>query len=388
MGATSLPSHWRLAPEARETSAAARLALAEALLATSDPVQCAQATVDWLGMRAGAKRCLCALIDPRTGKATAVVTHGIPKEKAGSFGMVLEEPVHPLLFAFARHEPKNAGRDFLALPLPVSEKREARTGLLLVAPSRVSDATWAATLLGQKLARPGRGEDLKSQFLANMSHELRTPLNAILGYTSMLLAGVSGEVPPQQKQKLLRVEVNGKILLAIVDDLLDLGRLDAGKMPLLPEEFDLLALVGELLAEAAPALETARLEAHVELPPGPLPLLADRQRVKQILANLLNNAVKFTRRGSVKITVEAGPREARVAIADTGIGIAAKDQEKIFQEFVQADDSVTREYGGAGLGLAICRRLASLLNGRIELMSEPGRGSTFTLVVPRKGKRR
>ena len=385
MGVTSLPSHWRLDASARETSAAARLALAEALLATSDPVRCAQATVDWLGERAGAKRCLCTLIDARTGKATAVVRFGIPKGK--SF-VALEEPMHPLLFAFAGHEPRPAGRDFLALPLPVSEKREARTGLLLVAPSRVSDAQWAATLLGQKLALSKPAADLKSQFLANMSHEFRTPLNAILGYTSMLLGGVSGELLPPQQQKLQRVEANGKILLAIVDDLLDLGRLDAGKMALHPEELDLLALVGELLAEAAPALQAAKLESQVELPPGPLPILADRQRLKQILVNLLNNAIKFTPRGTVKISVNADHREARITVSDTGIGIARKDQEKIFEEFVQADESVTREYGGAGLGLAICRRIASLLNARIELISEPGRGSAFTLVMPRKGKRR
>jgi two-component system, cell cycle sensor histidine kinase PleC len=383
VGVTSLPAQ-RLSAKTSETSAAARLELAETLLATADPVKCAQATVDWLGARAGAKRCLCTLIDARSGKATAVVTYGIAK----AVGLVLEEPVHPLLFAFAGHEPKASRGDFLAIPLPVSDKREARTGLLLVAPSRVSDARWAATLLGQKLAGTAAAPSLKSQFLANMSHELRTPLNAILGYTSMLLAGVSGEVPPQQKQKLQRVEANGKVLLAIVDDLLDLGRLDAGKLQLHPEEFDVLALVGELLAEAEPLLRTARLEAQADLPPGPLPLLADRQRVKQILGNLLNNAIKFTPRGKVLVSVKIDAREVRMAVADTGIGIASKDHEKIFEEFVQADESVTREYGGAGLGLAICRRLASLLNGRIELMSEPGRGATFTLVVPRKGKRR
>jgi two-component system cell cycle sensor histidine kinase PleC len=356
---------------------AARLELAELLLATDDQVRCAQATVDWLGAH-GAKRCLCTLIDAR-GKATAVVTYGIPKAQAGTLGVALEAPVHPLLFALAGHEPRGAGRDYLAIPLPVSDKREARTGLLLVAPAKTNDVRWAATLLGQKLVR--REEPLKSQFLANMSHELRTPLNAILGYTSMLLSGVSGEVPQAQKQKLQRVEANGKILLAIVNDLLDLGRLDAGKLPLRPEEFDLPALIGELVQEAG-------RQIPVDLPPGPLTLTADRQRVKQILAHLLANAIKFTPQGSVSVSLRADARDVRVLVTDTGIGIASKDQEKIFEEFVQADESVTREYGGAGLGLAICRRLANLLNGRIEVISELGKGSTFTLVVPRKGKRR
>ncbi|HEX4383457.1 MAG TPA: HAMP domain-containing sensor histidine kinase [Myxococcales bacterium] len=380
MGAFSISSQRRLATGPRETDVAARLALAELLLATSDPVKCAQATVDWLGAR-GARRCLCTLIDAR-GKATAVVTYGIPKAQAGTLGMVLEEPVHPLLFALAGHQPKGPDRDYLAIPLPVSDKREARTGLLLVAPARTSDARWAATLLGQKLAK--REEPLQAQFLANISHELRTPLNAILGYTSMLLAGVTGQMLPQQKQKLQRVEANGKILLAIVNDLLDLGRMDAGKMPLHAEEFDLPALIGELVQE----LPKTDLRLLVDLPQGPLPLLADRQRVKQILANLLANALKFTPAGSITVSLKLDRRDVRVEVADTGIGIALEDQEKIFEEFVQADDSVTREYGGAGLGLAICRRLANLLSGRIEVISELGKGSTFTLVVPRKGKRR
>jgi two-component system cell cycle sensor histidine kinase PleC len=376
-----MPSQRRLAADTRETAAAARLELAETLLATDDPVKCAQATVDWLGSR-GAKRCLCTLIDARRGKATAVVTYGIPKAQAGTLGIALEEPVHPLLFALAGHEPKGPGRDYLAIPLPVSEKREARTGLLLVAPARVSDARWAATVLGRKLVK--REEPLQSQFLANMSHELRTPLNAILGYTTMLLSGISGELAVPQRQKLQRVEANGKILLAIVDDLLDLGRLDAGKLQLRSEEFDLPALIGELVQE----LPKTDLRLLVDLPPGPLPLVADRQRVKQILSNLLANAVKFTPQGSVTVSLKADLREARILVTDTGIGIAASDQEKIFEEFVQADESVTREYGGAGLGLAICRRLANLLNGHIEVISELGEGSTFTLVVPRKGKRR
>jgi signal transduction histidine kinase len=398
MPAASMASPFRLAAEQRETRA--QLLLAQALLASDDPIECAQATVDWLGARAGARRCICALMDPERGRVTAVVTYGT---EMAVLELALEEPGHPLIFAFAGQEAvavKSRGpwrRDFLALPLPPDERREARLGLLLVSPSRVAATHWAARMLGEKLARlqaqkaiVEQAFQLNSQFLANMSHEFRTPLNAILGYTSMLLAGVSGELRPAQKQKLQRVDSNGKRLLSIVNDILDLSRIEAGNLPVTLEEFELRPLIDELLADVEPHSRKAQLQMVAELPPGPLPLLADRLKVKQILLNLLTNAIKFTPQGSVTISLEAAedPREVRISVADTGIGVAVEDQEKIFEDFRQVDNSVTREYGGAGLGLSICRRLANLLDGRIELSSEVGRGSTFSLVIPRTGERR
>jgi signal transduction histidine kinase len=234
-----------------------------------------------------------------------------------------------------------------------------------------------------------QASQLKSQFLANMSHEFRTPLNAILGYTSMLLAGVSGEMAETHKQKLQRVDSNGRHLLSIINDILDISRIEAGKMPLHFEEFGLQDLVAELLAEVEPLTQKARLQTVVEVAELPV-IYCDRQKVKQIVLNLLTNAVKFTPQGFVKVRadVDGEGREVRITVEDSGIGIAPRDRDKVFEDFRQADNSVTREYGGAGLGLAICRRLATMLGGRIELQSEVGRGSTFTLVIPRKGKRR
>ena len=231
---------------------------------------------------------------------------------------------------------------------------------------------------------------LKSQFLANMSHEFRTPLNAILGYTSMLLKGVSGEMTAQQRRNLERIDSNSHHLLSIINDILDISRIEAGKMPLHFEEFELRTLLNELFAELEPLIQKARLQTLTELLPGLPPLYSDRQKVKQIVLNLLTNAIKFTPQGCVKVRVRADDerREMRIAVQDTGIGVAPQDREKVFEDFRQADNSVTREYGGAGLGLAICRRLASMLGGRIELESQLGRGSTFTLVIPRRGKRR
>ena len=149
------------------------------------------------------------------------------------------------------------------------------------------------------------------------------------------------------------------------------------------------ALVAELLAEVEPLIQKARLQTLTDLPRGNALVVSDRQKVKQIVLNLLTNAIKFTPHGQVKVMVREDERrgEASIAVEDTGIGIAPQDQDKVFEDFRQADNSVTREYGGAGLGLAICRRLAKMLDGRIELQSRLGRGSTFTLVIPRKGER-
>jgi PAS domain S-box-containing protein len=225
---------------------------------------------------------------------------------------------------------------------------------------------------------------LKSQFLANMSHEFRTPLNAILGYTSMLLQGIAGELQPQQKRNLLRVDSNSKHLLSLINDILDISRIEAGKMPLHASEFPIPELVGEVMAELDPIILRSRLKVTTELDPEATLLHSDRQKVKQIVLNLLSNALKFTPEGSITVTSRLRGADDTIAIAvkDTGIGIAPEDQGKIFEDFRQADNSPTREYGGAGLGLSICRRLANMLGGRIIVESKVASGSTFTLILP------
>src|SRR5438067_8301174 len=715
MGA-AVPTQSRSGTETpREAASAARLALAELLLFSEEPVECARATVDWLAERIGARKAVCALIDAGSGTVQHVAASGVPEGQIETLHLAMENPEHPLVFALAGREAVMIGKegrrngadpwrgDFVAIPLPLFEKREARPGLLLVRPARCGpEAQWASQLLGQKIARlraaaailesehrlqrerelllniinaspdpilltepegrmiisnaradalfstkegesegrhravalnnmlfsaavsqqaiesgatrreqllvsapegtdllfellssvvqhpregtcvvsilwnvtdlraateqieenyrrlkvaeadvraerdrldliidsaadpilvtdssgkillmnsPAerlftapdlderaeaeravrsndahfssfisnlfltgsglrwRGEipltdpatlqplpveavagkvmsehgevtavvtilhdrteaiekarlyeqlkaaseqleekvreataelvrrnellqrqhleleqasQLKSQFLANMSHEFRTPLNAILGYTSMLLQGVSGDLAAPQKNKMLRVDSNARHLLSIINDILDISRIEAGKMPLHLEEFEMPALVAELLAEVEPLIQKARLQTLTDLPLGTALVVSDRQKVKQIVLNLLTNAIKFTPHGQVKVMVREDERlgEVRIAVEDTGIGIAPQDQDKVFEDFRQADNSVTREYGGAGLGLAICRRLAKMLDGRIELQSRVGRGSTFTVVIPRKGKGR
>src|SRR5467141_1613925 len=613
---------------ARETTAAARLALAEILLFSDDPIECCRATVDWMAQRGGARKAICALLQGDSGTLQHVAASGVPEGQLESLHLALREPDHPLVFALSGRDPVTLGKgtrrngsrespwrsDFLAIPLPLSEKREARQGLLLVSPSRCEpEATWAAELLGQKIARlraaaalaegehklqreremlrniinaspdpilltdpegrmiisnaradalfsaregesegrhravtlnnmlfsatlsqqaidesgaarrelllvsPSEGSDLlfellssvvqhpregtcvvsilrnvtdlraateqieenyrrlkmaeadvraerdrldliidsvadpilvtdpsgkillmnapaerlftapegsgdevqravrtndahfssfvsnvflsrgtsrfrgeisladpqaarplpveaisgkvlsehgevtavvtilhdrtealekarlyeqlerasqelqekvreataelvrrnellqrqpieleqasqlKSQFLANMSHEFRTPLNAILGYTSMLLQGVNGELAPPQKRNLGRVDSNAKHLLSIINDLLDISRIEAGKMPLHLEQFELPTLMGELLAEVEPLIHTARLSTSTELAGDLPPIISDRQKVKQIVLNLLTNAIKFTPQGAILV---------------------------------------------------------------------------------------
>ncbi|MGZ6144115.1 MAG: sensor histidine kinase, partial [Myxococcales bacterium] len=227
----------------------------------------------------------------------------------------------------------------------------------------------------------------KNDFLSRMSHELRTPLNAVIGFSQLLLREPLAERDAESVNQIHRA---GLHLLDLINEVLDISRIEAGKMPLHFEEFALQALLSELLAEVEPLIQKARLQTQVELSPELPALYSDRQKVKQVVLNLLTNAIKFTPQGFVKVRVAADEarREVRVAVQDTGIGIAPQDRDKVFEDFRQADNSVTREYGGAGLGLAICRRLATMLGGRIELDSELGRGSTFTLVIPRRGKRR
>ncbi|MFL5423348.1 MAG: sensor histidine kinase, partial [Myxococcales bacterium] len=226
----------------------------------------------------------------------------------------------------------------------------------------------------------------KSQFLANVSHELRTPLNAIIGYTHLLLEGVSGELNRPQTEKLGRLESNARHLLSVINDLLDLARIESGKMPVQLERVVLQELINEVMTEVEALIDGTRLTVTRHISPDVPETYTDRQKVKQIVLNLLSNALKFTPQGSVSIRLDYEPEKEwiSVSVADTGIGISEENQKTIFEAFQQADSSYARRQGGTGLGLTICRRLASILDGQITMISKLGEGSTFTLVLPRQ----
>ena len=222
----------------------------------------------------------------------------------------------------------------------------------------------------------------KSQFLANVSHELRTPLNAILGYAAMTLQGVSGELSAPQRRNLSRIDANARHLLTLINEILDITRIEAGRMPIQVVAFNLADLVHEVTTELEPIITRSRLEVISKL--GDVPTMrTDRQKVKQILVNLLSNALKFTQKGSVTIKVQMqGKHTVSISVIDTGIGIPKSDHVRIFEDFRQVDQTPRRAYGGTGLGLSICRRLTTMLRGTLKVESRVGHGSTFILAIP------
>ena len=231
----------------------------------------------------------------------------------------------------------------------------------------------------------------KSQFLANMSHELRTPMNAIIGVSEMLLEDAHDLDRADEVEPLERILRAAKHLLALINDILDLSKIEAGKMELHPELFSIAPLVEDIAATVRPMAEKNGNEVHVECPPGAGAgsMIADTTRVRQALLNLASNAVKFTEKGQVWIAVErrTGTAGDRVVftVKDTGIGMTPEQIGRLFQDFEQADASTTRRYGGTGLGLAISRRFCRMMGGDVTVQSTPGVGSTFTIELPATG---
>ncbi len=223
----------------------------------------------------------------------------------------------------------------------------------------------------------------KSAFLTTMSHELRTPLNIILGYSELVIEKLEERGHAVDAADVAKIRTAGQHLLGLISDVLDLSRIEADRIELRVEAFDLGAMVRELELMFQPLAKRSHSRLTVLLPEGPLPVCLDPIRVRQIISNLLSNAVKFTRDGAVALRVAMEPRELEITVEDTGIGIPADKLDQIFEPFVQVDSAFTRRYEGTGLGLAICRRLCTLMGGSLTVRSSPGRGSAFTLRLPR-----
>ncbi|SKA41556.1 Cache domain-containing protein [Enhydrobacter aerosaccus] len=222
----------------------------------------------------------------------------------------------------------------------------------------------------------------KSQFLANMSHELRTPLNAIIGYTEMMADGLYGDIPEKAQGVLERVQSNGRHLLGLINDVLDLSKIEAGQLVLALEEYSVTDMVSTVVAATESLAKAKNLALETAIAPG-LPMgTGDARRLSQVLLNLVGNAIKFTDEGSVRIGAVEVAGRFEISVVDTGPGIAPADQARIFDEFQQVDNSSTRKKGGTGLGLSISRKIVELHGGRITVESEPGKGSTFKITIP------
>ncbi len=244
--------------------------------------------------------------------------------------------------------------------------------------------------LAQAVERLQEADRVKSNFLATVSHELRTPLTSVIGYSEMLLEGIAGPLNDEQREYVRTVMEKGDQLLQLITGILDISRMEAGQMKFSREPFELAEVVSVALSTIAPHARTKKLNIHLELPDELPRLLGDRDKVRQVLLNLLGNAVKFTPEGGA-ITIRAYlqhadedvPRDMmRVDVSDTGIGIAPEHQGRVFDPFYQVDNSSTREYGGTGLGLNIVRRFIEAHGGRVGVESEEGRGATFWFTLP------
>ena len=222
----------------------------------------------------------------------------------------------------------------------------------------------------------------KSQFLANMSHELRTPLNAIIGYTELIIDGIYGDTPEKALTVLKRVESNGRHLLGLINDVLDFSKIEAGQLKLSISEYSIKDVVHNVFSAVEPLAAKKNLKFKVDVPPDLPAGHGDERKLTQVLLNLVGNAIKFTDGGEVTIKVAPADGSFSVAVHDTGPGISLADQEKLFEEFQQADNSITKAKGGTGLGLAIARRIIEMHGGRLWLDSSPGNGSVFTFEIP------
>lgn len=273
------------------------------------------------------------------------------------------------------------------LSIDISERHQAEAALRELNESLERKVGERTTELQAALVRAESADRLKSAFLATMSHELRTPLNSIIGFTGILLQGLAGELNPEQNKQLGMVRSSARHLLELINDVLDLSKIEAGQLEVKSAPFDLRASLERVLEVVHPLAERKRLFLRADIAPEVGRMTGDQRRVDQVLLNLMNNAIKFTEAGGVTLTAglqedfNAGPCVC-IRVTDTGIGIRPEDMNSLFLPFRQIDSGLTRSHEGTGLGLAICRRLTQLMGGSISAASQHGVGSTFTVILP------
>jgi signal transduction histidine kinase len=223
---------------------------------------------------------------------------------------------------------------------------------------------------------------IKDEFLANMSHELRTPLNAVIGFSGLLLVETPRRLPDDIRDDLQIIHQNGRTLLAMIDSILDLSKIEAGRFELELSEMDPAPVLDEVAALTAGLIRDRPIRFAFAAPAWHARVLGDPARFKQVVTNLVGNAIKFTEQGQVEMAAERVGSRLRIRITDQGIGMTPEEMGRLFKPFQQVDGSITRRFGGTGLGLALSQRLMTMMNGQITVESEKGRGSSFTVEMP------
>jgi len=262
------------------------------------------------------------------------------------------------------------------------DERKTEDGGTVTVGTDITDIKQVEIELRKARDQATRATQFKSQFLANMSHELRTPMNAIIGFTRLVMRRAKQNLEAKQYENLEKILASAERLLALINDILDLSKIEAGQMKVYPTDFDLDSVIGDSLRTVEPIVRGERLRLIQDIEPALPPVYSDQDKFRQILINLLSNAIKFTDEGAVTVTARRRDANIEIQVSDTGIGIPEEALDLIFQEFRQADDSSTRRHGGTGLGLAITRYLVKLLGGDITVESIFGKGSTFTIIMP------
>ncbi len=307
---------------------------------------------------------------------------------AGDVGAALDHAAPNLAIACERESAHQHTRRLAVEVRHAAQRLESQNAALTALNDKLEEQHRELSRLNAQLDQAGK---LKDQFLANMSHELRTPLNSVIGFSDLLIAmsGSDNPLTGTQRDYLETIARNGRHLLDLINELLDLSKIAAGRMELRLESLELPVLLREVADSVRAQVEARKHKLAIEPPRDELLVTADRGRLRQVLLNLLSNAIKFTTDGG-RITLSARVDDAgraRVAVSDSGIGIAPGDQPKLFQEFVQLDASTSRRYEGTGLGLALCKRLVELHGGTIGVESELGKGSTFWFTLPQADRR-